>query len=1033
METRPFFKKGTVILFVLVVLFRVQTATCLDTVRFHMQHFTDENGLPQNSVKFITMDKAGFLWMATENGLVRYGGNQQFAIFGKHELGISSSRMSTLYPTQNNNEFCAITESHQVIHISRGKAIVQHGVNAREDQYHEMIYREDTAAYLITGLPNIYEKDTKTIRYLIQGGAGNETYFMISPDSVSLIKNGKPQYKQLFHYSRPWNFFPLDGQLYYIGETGEVTGFYAGKVKTVALTGDILACPAYKTRHPGIKLYWNFSAGQLFIYLNNYCYAVTHRPDGSLYTHLVVQDFDFLANRIMSVYYDAVHKRLYLGSFTKGLYVFTQQPFYVLSEREQNDDVYYAHARVGTNYILTAQGVLFDSAGRSSIVAAIRARHITADRYSLVTDKSGNIWYKNDRMLYKFSPEGQPLWQWESPSVITQLYTEIDNCLWVATKTEGLFVLSMAAQATPELFSQQLTDVTCLRYEAPDLLWLGSSKGLYRMHLSSRRIDTIPDFENKNVRSLTIPRAGEVWITTYDDGFFLYRYNQLTTFPHDQRKYLQTSHCIVFDDSGYCWISTNKGLFQAARKDLLAYADKQQSYVYYQYYGKDRGFNTNEFNGGCQPCAVKWDNGNISLPSMDGLVYFSPDHINPEVPDREMYIDQIALNGAPMLYRDTLTLPHEFKHLKLDVSVPYFGDAYNLQMTYMLEAVAEEGNAVWLPLGNDHTLSFSTLPSGTYRLHIRKINGFGENNYTDKILIIDVPQAYYETIWFRLLIALLLAIIIAIYTRLRTYQVKRKNRLLESRVAERTTALEATMASLTASENKLRRQTRTQERLIASITHDIKTPMKYLMILAGNMRMDMTKMEPEMIAKSSKAIYDTSYRMYYLLDNLIQYIRTHIKNGSASPEEIDLHELLEEKIDIFFSIAQSRFVNVENNVPPDLQFLANYQVLGVVLHNLLDNAVKNTAAGSIRLAAMHTGEKVLITVEDTGPGLPSPVLEWINKYQGLNGKADEASPVQSGIGLLIVMEMLELLNGKLTAVNKQEKGTIIKIELPVLS
>jgi len=192
-------------------------------------------------------------------------------------------------------------------------------------------------------------------------------------------------------------------------------------------------------------------------------------------------------------------------------------------------------------------------------------------------------------------------------------------------------------------------------------------------------------------------------------------------------------------------------------------------------------------------------------------------------------------------------------------------------------------------------------------------------------------------------------------------------------------------------------------------------------------------MEPEMIAKSSKAIYDTSYRMYYLLDNLIQYIRTHIKNGSASPEEIDLHELLEEKIDIFFSIAQSRFVNVENNVPPDLQFLANYQVLGVVLHNLLDNAVKNTAAGSIRLAAMHTGEKVLITVEDTGPGLPSPVLEWINKYQGLNGKADEASPVQSGIGLLIVMEMLELLNGKLTAVNKQEKGTIIKIELPVLS
>jgi K+-sensing histidine kinase KdpD len=206
--------------------------------------------------------------------------------------------------------------------------------------------------------------------------------------------------------------------------------------------------------------------------------------------------------------------------------------------------------------------------------------------------------------------------------------------------------------------------------------------------------------------------------------------------------------------------------------------------------------------------------------------------------------------------------------------------------------------------------------------------------------------------------------------------------------------------------------------------------MKYLMMLAGDMSWKkQEELEPEMVVKSSKAIYDASYRMYYLIENLIQYIKTHVKNGSAVAEEIDLHEMLEEKIDIFSSIAQSRFTNIVNDVPPDLQFCANYQVLGIVIHNLLDNAVKHTSNGIIKLSAVRYDDKVSIIIEDTGRGLPPALLHWINNYHYFNGSEEATSPLHNGVGLIIVLELLELANGRLRAENKPGNGVMVKIEL----
>src|SRR5690349_8795717 len=112
--------KSTLLL--LLLLLSVNAASAItDTISYARQRFTDENGLPQNSVKNIVPDKASFIWLATENGMVRYEGGNHFRIFNKNELNIASSRISYILPGAGQYELSAQTEQQEMLGITKGK------------------------------------------------------------------------------------------------------------------------------------------------------------------------------------------------------------------------------------------------------------------------------------------------------------------------------------------------------------------------------------------------------------------------------------------------------------------------------------------------------------------------------------------------------------------------------------------------------------------------------------------------------------------------------------------------------------------------------------------------------------------------------------------------------------------------------------------------------------------------------------------------------------------------------------------------
>lgn len=991
----------------------------VDSLPYTVEHFTDENGLPQNSVKFLAPDSDGFLWMATESGLVRFDG-KKFRNFNSTDLPVRSSRIAFLYPGADRKTLFARTEDMEAIGVSKGIAVFggKH-LPATRDYDYFIGQGDSTGIFPIVGLPNFFAGMIGNHgKYLVPTGA--HSYYLVSRGAWSYFDKNKSNFSGRYAYTNPWNFFTFRQHLYHLDASGRFIYLHRNGQQPATLLGDLPADPAYRLHGNKMVLHWNYVAGQMFVYLEGNLYSLAEGEGGTLYSRRVLHNFSFDRQEIMCVYYDERLGKLFLGSLTKGLFVITKKQFRPMRAVMARNNVFYSQALFGPDGIVTPQGYVFDAQGNVKQLPLLQ-QYNRGDNYSLQTDEQGNHWYKVGWKLLKFNKDfSELLWERELHDEISQLYAGHDGRLWIGTKHTGIYYLDTnKPDPVPLLLTAAVPDVSYFAYEQPGVLWVGSGKGLFRVKLSNAKVDTIAGLSGHNVRSLYVVTPKELWITTYDKGIFLLLDGRVHQMPLDKMQYLSASHCMIPDDNGYFWITTNKGLFQVSRNDLLAYARGETSYVFYLYYSKYNGFYTNEFNGGCQPCALKLANGSLSLPSLDGLVVFQPGEVRPEVPDKGLFLDMMEMDTRRIALSDTVLLPNNYRQFRLEVNTPYYGDRYNLQMFYTLEG---DGDDIWLPVENDRSISFSRLHSGNYRLRIRKVSGFGRHNYVDKLLYITVQIAWYETLWFKVLAACFLGLLVFVLMRIRLARSHYKNRMLELHVSERTRKLEETLEFLQSSERQLHQQALMQQRLIAAITHDIKTPMKFLLLMTGSMKDK---------DKQHAALYETHYRMYHLIENLIQYMKMQFSENGSSSEMLNLDVLLKEKVDIFRPIAQLRNVEIIHRTNGTEPALVNRQLLGVVVHNLLDNAVKYTTAGTITLETERHDDVVIIRIIDTGIGVHPVLAERVNMHTpGKYLIGDNRWPEElQGLGLLIVVELLRLINGRLKMQPNEGGGTRVSIVL----
>ena len=223
---------------------------------------------------------------------------------------------------------------------------------------------------------------------------------------------------------------------------------------------------------------------------------------------------------------------------------------------------------------------------------------------------------------------------------------------------------------------------------------------------------------------------------------------------------------------------------------------------------------------------------------------------------------------------------------------------------------------------------------------------------------------------------------------------------------------------------------RYREALLSSISHDLRTPLATITGAVTGLRQLGERMTPENRDDLLQSIEEESGRMSRFVANLLDM--TRIEAGTLKPKQdwVDVADVVQSAVERTRKYASGRVV--ETGIASDLPLIRGDSVLiGQVLFNLLDNAVKYGGDEPINVYARRDGRDVLISVTDLGKGIPPDDLDRIFEKFYRRGKPDGRAP-GTGLGLSIARGFVEAMGGKIHAESPalKKRGTRIVMRFP---
>lgn len=223
---------------------------------------------------------------------------------------------------------------------------------------------------------------------------------------------------------------------------------------------------------------------------------------------------------------------------------------------------------------------------------------------------------------------------------------------------------------------------------------------------------------------------------------------------------------------------------------------------------------------------------------------------------------------------------------------------------------------------------------------------------------------------------------------------------------------------------------RYREALLSSISHDLRTPLATITGAVTGLRQLGERMTPENRDDLLQSIEEESGRMSRFVANLLDM--TRIEAGTLKPKQdwVDVADVVQSAVERTRKHAPGRVI--ETGLAADLPLIRGDSVLiGQVLFNLLDNAVKYGGEEPVNVYARRDGKDVLISVTDLGKGIPTEDLDRIFEKFYRRGKPDGRAP-GTGLGLSIARGFVEAMGGKIHAESPalKKRGTRIVMRFP---
>ncbi len=224
-----------------------------------------------------------------------------------------------------------------------------------------------------------------------------------------------------------------------------------------------------------------------------------------------------------------------------------------------------------------------------------------------------------------------------------------------------------------------------------------------------------------------------------------------------------------------------------------------------------------------------------------------------------------------------------------------------------------------------------------------------------------------------------------------------------------------------------------KDKFFSIISHDLRSPFSALLAhtrMLVEMYEDLTEEE---IKESIFSINESSEQTFGLLNDLLEWARAQSNNMPFSPDEIDLHEMIQNVIKLLNRNACDKKLILVNSVAPNTKIFADENMIETVIRNLVSNAIKFTAEdGKIEINyLLNDTENGVICVSDSGVGISEKDRNELFRIDVHHTTVGTNSEIGSGVGLILCKELVERNGGNIWVESKLGEGSQFKFAIPL--
>jgi len=975
------------ILLLCACVFGLLSSVASAQMQYGYTNWTVDDGLPQNSIRGITQTPDGYIWIPTFDGLVRFDG-VRFASFNRSNTkGIESNRFSGIVQGKGGELWIATDGA---------------GLTRYHDGLFETYGREQ-------GIEN------GTVRGLTVDLAGH--LWILSADRIEQWDNTNNRFTDVTpsHTGSVFNPFIWDDAGFWASSHTRLYCFLRGHFSSYDLPHWLGGRAIfYAASDQKGDIWLEAEGGQKAIllpgpspkFLQVDRDATAHYIDrhGHVWNVRIgsrlSRYFDFISsNHAIEIspthVFEDREQTLWLATEGKGLYQLQPQIIRTYSREEglADDDVYpIFQDRLGAVWVgAWHKGVSRFDKGKVTnytVQDGLPNELVTA----IAQDHSGRLWFGSHGGLSIFDHERfRKIENPKLPWVAQAILADRSGTLWFGT-VNGL--VSYKDRLT-RLFTVRdglpTNDIHVLMQTQSGDLWIGGYGGIAILHDGRFTQWTEKNgLPSNNIWSLYQDADGVIWIGTYDGGLVRFQDGKITSFDVANGLYSHGVYQILDDNHGYLWMSCSRGIYRVSKNELNEVAFGKRRTITSIAFGKIDGLLDLVCNGGLQPAGIRSSDGKLWFPTQDGVATIDPGSVSADNQPPPVLIESVTLDHSPMAFTPSLTIPPGKRSLQIEYTALSFKAPEQLHFRYQMAGL----DTSWIDAGARRTAYYSDVPPGKYEFKVIAANADGVWNHQGQEFTVTVLAPLYRRWWFLTMIATIFAVTIIGFSHHRVVQHRRARE-----------AQHAFSQQLIASQEGERKR-------IAADLHD---SLGQRLVVINNLALFSLKTDDG--ATTSGAWKETASEISTEAVNAIAEMRSVSYN--LRPYHLDRLGLAKAIEGLAEAVARASGIEISAIVDDvDEVFTEELRInFYRIVQEGLQNIVKHAHATEATVRVEHHGDRVVLTIQDNGQGLPS------------GSRISDSA--RGGFGLTGMAERAALLSGVLKVHSEPGHGTIVHMEIPV--